>query len=311
MSEICVIGGANIDICGACYEPLKMHDSNPGEIEIRYGGVGRNIAEVCALLGANVSLVTAFSDDVFGAGLKKDCEMLGMDCSGSVICSLPSSMYLAILDEKRDMHVAMSDMRILDQLKKETADRAARKCGKDDILVLDGNLNEDLLSHLASDAACMTAADPVSMAKAGKFLPVMKHLKIFKPNRYEAEVLTGILPKDAASGLQALNRFLEMGVSEVIISLAEEGILLGTRQKKLWIRHRAVHVENATGGGDALMGAYITARSRHMTPEQAAVYGVAAAVRTIEMNMHDRRKLNDEVVRSYIADMEIEETELV
>ncbi|MBE6122813.1 MAG: kinase [Erysipelotrichaceae bacterium] len=311
MSKICVIGGANIDICGACYEPLKMHDSNPGEIEIRYGGVGRNIAEVCALLGADVSLVTAFSDDVFGAGLKRDCEMLGMDCSGSVTCSLPSSMYLAILDEKRDMHVAMSDMRILDHLKTETAEQAARKCGKDDILVLDGNLSEDMLFHLAAHAACMSAADPVSMAKARKFLPVMKHLKIFKPNRYEAEELTGILPKDAASGKKALNCFLEMGVSEVIISLAEEGVLLGTHQKKLWIRHRAVNVANATGGGDALMGAYLTARSRKMTPEQAAVYGITAAVRTIEMSPQERRKLNDEEIRSRIADMNIEETELV
>lgn len=311
MSRICVIGGANIDICGACYEPLKMYDSNPGEIEIRYGGVGRNIAEVCALLGGDVRLVTAFSRDVFGTGLKRDCEMLGMDCSDSVLCDLPSSMYLAILDEKRDMHIAMSDMRILDRLDRQTAERAVRKCGKDDILVLDGNLSPDLLKHLTACAGCLTAADPVSTAKAGKFRPLLDKIRIFKPNRYEAEMLTGILPADESSAAGVLDRFRDFGVSEVIVSLAEEGILLGTKEKKLWIRHRAVRIDNATGGGDALMGAYITARGRGEDPEQAALYAVTAAVCTIEHSIQNRRLLNNEEICRNIAYMDIKETELI
>ena len=41
--RICVIGGSNIDICGASIEPLRNFDSNPGIVTVRYGGVGRNI----------------------------------------------------------------------------------------------------------------------------------------------------------------------------------------------------------------------------------------------------------------------------
>ena len=41
MSSICVIGGANIDIVGSSIDPLQNFDSNPGEISIAYGGVGR------------------------------------------------------------------------------------------------------------------------------------------------------------------------------------------------------------------------------------------------------------------------------
>ena len=56
MSSICVIGGANIDIVGSSIDPLQNFDSNPGEISIAYGGVGRNIAQICALLGENIKL---------------------------------------------------------------------------------------------------------------------------------------------------------------------------------------------------------------------------------------------------------------
>ncbi len=45
-NTICVIGGANIDICGSSLEPLKNYDSNPGTIAVSYGGVGRNIAQI-------------------------------------------------------------------------------------------------------------------------------------------------------------------------------------------------------------------------------------------------------------------------
>ena len=70
MKEICVIGGANIDICGISDKPLVDYDSNPGIISLSFGGVGRNIAEICTLLKGNVRFVTCFADDDFGRMIK-------------------------------------------------------------------------------------------------------------------------------------------------------------------------------------------------------------------------------------------------
>ena len=42
--RITVIGGANTDIGGGPAAPLRLHDSNPGTVVLRPGGVGRNIA---------------------------------------------------------------------------------------------------------------------------------------------------------------------------------------------------------------------------------------------------------------------------
>ena len=61
--RICVIGGSNIDICGASIEPLRNFDSNPGIVTVRYGGVGRNIAQILALLETRTQLVSVFSSE--------------------------------------------------------------------------------------------------------------------------------------------------------------------------------------------------------------------------------------------------------
>ena len=59
-----VAGGVNMDIGGRSCEGLIPRDSNPGQVRMSLGGVGRNIAHNLALLGVEVRLLTAFGDDV-------------------------------------------------------------------------------------------------------------------------------------------------------------------------------------------------------------------------------------------------------
>ncbi len=63
---VVVIGGANIDIGGTPYNKLIPEDSNPGRINIAFGGVGRNIAHNLINLGVRVKLITAVGNDPFG-----------------------------------------------------------------------------------------------------------------------------------------------------------------------------------------------------------------------------------------------------
>ena len=56
--RICVIGGANVDITATSGRAFQFGDSNPGTVQVSWGGVGRNIAHNLALLGDEVELVT-------------------------------------------------------------------------------------------------------------------------------------------------------------------------------------------------------------------------------------------------------------
>ena len=311
MNRICLFGGANIDLCGASIEKLRSFDSNPGVITISYGGVGRNIAQICSLLQQKVLFVTCFADDTYGRQMKEDCEHLGMDCSYSRVYSdVPSSMYLAILDNDHDMKIAMSDMRILSRMDQIMIDEALQILDADDLVAVDANLSADIVAYILEHAPCMTAADPVSASKAFKMKPMLSHIGIFKPNQYEAAELNGIAITDEKSAAQSLDWFKEKGVKEILISMADRGVLLGFGKRRIWLHHRPISLANATGGGDAFMGAYICRRLLKDDPLSSAHYAISAAVTTIEQDAVVRRTLNDDEIRNKMKDMEIKETEI-
>lgn len=311
MSSICVIGGANIDIVGSSIDPLQNFDSNPGEISIAYGGVGRNIAQICALLGENIKFVTCFSGDSYGQSMKEDCKRLGMDVSmSSTVEDLPSSMYIALLDNNRDMKLGMSDMRILRRMDAKMLQPILETLHEDDIIIIDSNLDMESIEYIAIHAKARIAADPVSAHKATRLKSVLNHLDIFKPNQFEASELTGIWIKDEETARQNLDWFIEYGVKEVIISMADRGILLGTAEHKTWFTHRPINMENATGGGDSLLGAYVASRLAGKCPLESMRFGISAAVISIEQDAVRRRNLNTEEVNAKISDMKIEEKTL-
>lgn len=311
MKSVCVIGGANIDVCGASIEPLRNYDSNPGTIDIGFGGVGRNIAQICALLKENVSFVTCFSDDSYGQMMKQDCQSLGMDCSMSkVVHGLPSSMYVAILDQDRDMRVAMSDMRILREMDVEMLKSVVNCLDEDDMIIIDANLDMESITWILQNAPCPIAADPVSVSKCSRLKESVGHISIFKPNRFEAEAMSGITIEDESSAAECLKWFLDKGVREIMISMADQGVLLGTQQSCVWLKHRTIHMENATGGGDTLLGAYVTQRISGNNPLSSLRFAVTAAVDAIEQDSFRRRSLDPEKIREKITEMEIKEKQL-
>ncbi len=307
MNRVCVIGGANMDISARALSMITAHDSNLSHITLSCGGVGRNIARTMVRLGMKTEFVTVFSSDDFGRRLMQDCVESGIGISGSkVVDDMPASLYIAILDENGDMSVAMNDMRILECFDREMILAGLSGLEKDDILVVDGNLSEEHIRFALENAHCLKAADPVSAAKAGRLSGMLDLLDVFKPNRYEAELLSGIRIEDAQSAAKALDFFLDKGVGEILISLADEGVLLGSGEGKYWYRHRKITLANATGGGDSFLAGYLLKRSEGCTQDEAVRFAVSAAVCTIETAMDQRQALSRDAMEAQTDQMEIE-----
>ena len=79
MAKIAVIGGINIDIEGTPFKPLLKEDSNPGRIEMSFGGVGRNIVENVARAGGDTAMISVIGDDHMGESAVRHLYHLGMD----------------------------------------------------------------------------------------------------------------------------------------------------------------------------------------------------------------------------------------
>ncbi len=307
MAKICIIGGANIDICGKSNNPLRLHDSNPGKIETRFGGVGRNIAEVLCLLNQKVEFVTCFGNDEFGKALYEDCINKGMDCTKAKFSKeVKSSIYLAIMDENGELTLGMSDMRVLDEITQDDILQSIEDLSEEDILIVDSNLREELIEVALKNTKAKKVSDPVSASKCMRLKPYLKYIDIFKPNQYEAEMLSGIHIKDEESAKQCMDWFLQEGVKEILISLAEKGVLVGTKDKKVWYRHRQVNVSNVTGGGDSLLGMYLSKRLEHMDTFQAIYHAIIAAIQKIEYReIHAVENIDDLVDEMGINGVEL------
>lgn len=310
-NKIYVVGGSLIDICGYSFEPLKEKDSNPGNISLSLGGVGRNIAENASMLEDEVYLVSAFSCDSFGQLLKDACKKAHINCEYSIdVKDVQSGLYLALLDEHKDMHIAMSDVRILEELTCEHIEKVLTKVKSEDTLVIDTNLNKDLIAYLLDNKKCQIAMDPISSIKAQKLKDLnLCNIDIFKPNVYEAEMFTNIRIVDKESALANLDYFIKRGIKEVIISLGDRGVLFANKDSRLWLSHKHFEPVNASGAGDAFLAAYLVYRKR-VGCLKALHYAIGAAVLAISSVDTINHQLCDTILESKIKELNIEEINL-
>ena len=265
MNDIYIIGGANIDILGKAKSSLVLQDSNIGKISYSFGGVARNIANNLSIIGNKVKLVTVFANDVFGSLLINDCKKCGIDVSLSLISEIGSSFYLSILDDNSDLLVGVADMEILHMLSISHINNVLLEIEKSDIIVMDTNLDKTTINHVLTNASCPVFVDPISTIKADKIKDELKHIFMLKPNRLEAEKLSGIKIKDKFTAYQTLDYFLSHGINEIVITLGKDGIIASDNKEYLWAYHSYVEVVNANGAGDAFMAGYIDSYKKQLS----------------------------------------------
>ena len=259
-SYVVVIGAANIDIGGTPAKPLIPADSNPGDISINYGGVGRNIADNLCKLGVNVKLVTAIGGDVLGADMIKHCESIGMDTS--CVLKIPeetSSMYLYINNENGDMNVAIDHMTICSKITPEYIESIADVINGAAAVVMDANISEETFMSLKKVCEVPIYIDPVSTSLAARVQPGLDGVDTIKPNTLEAEYLTGMTIKTEADYRAAATAILDMGVRRVFMSMGSEGMLAAGRDNMYIVDEYPADVVCTTGAGDSATAAIVWA----------------------------------------------------
>ena len=279
-----VVGGVNMDIGGTPFGPLVGQDSNPGRVRMSLGGVGRNIAHNMALLGLDVRLVTALGDDMNAQKITTSCIELGIDLAPSLqVPGAATSTYLFLTDEKGDMELAVSDMEIYQHLTPRFLSTKEALLNNARLVVADTNIPAESLAWLAENCKAPLFVDPVSTAKAGKVQPILGRLHTLKPNRIEAELLSGISITGEESLERCAQALLDTGLHRVFISLGADGVYaadhLGGREHVPCFPARMV---NTTGCGDAFMAALAWSWLEGLGLDESARAGLAASAIAME-----------------------------
>lgn len=270
--KILVVGGMNMDILGRAEHAFLAGDSLPGTIKQRPGGVARNIAACLSLNGALVELVCPLGSDEPGKALREACAREGIGLRYAVDMEFPTSVYLAVHDQGGDMVCAINDMRTMEALTPEILRVQLGRLGLFDAAVLDANLREDSLLAAADFLKFPLIADPVSAAKARRLLPILSRLYAIKPNRLEANEMTG--ETDYRKAAEVLVR---RGVRQVFISLGNDGLFLMDKETSGHLPAIPVPPVSLTGAGDAMTAGLALGIARGMSITETARNGLLAA----------------------------------
>jgi len=297
MAEITVVGGINIDIEGSPFEKLKYQDSNPGKVHMAFGGVGRNITENIARLGGNVAMLSVIGDDQMGLAAKAELESLGVDTSCiQVLEGENTAMYLSILDDRKDMELALCDMDIIEAITPEVLKSHEEFLRSSKMVALDGNLSESLM-EFATDMLTGVPLfyDPVSAAKAVKAKRFIGRFHSIKPNIMEAEILTGMTINDEEDVRKAGQWFIDQGVKRVFITLNKDGVYYRDENGEGFIRPaEGLKVVSATGAGDSFSATIMLGFVQGRTAEETARMGMAASSIAMESAHAVNKNMNME-----------------
>ena len=277
---VSVIGGLNIDLQGSSVNPLVFNDSNPGEIVMSAGGVGRNIAENISKLNINSKILSYVGNDALGDFVVNKSRLSSVDTSFIKKHShLPTSQYLSVLDDNNDMLVSISDMRIIEEMTIQDIDKWNLTIEQSSAIVVDTNIPIPVIEYLTDKYSNIPLfLDPVSFAKTSKILKLIGRFHTVKPNRLETELISGVKITDNDSMLKAAKIIFDMGCKQIFITLGEDGVFYYDGENFGQYLHKGVNMISANGAGDAFTAGVVYGFLKLNGIKETAEFASAAAV---------------------------------
>jgi len=277
---VSVIGGLNIDLQGSSNNPILLNNSNPGEISMSAGGVGRNIAENISRISIDSKIFSYVGNDSFGRFVIKKTQEVDVDTSYiKKHKKFPTSQYLSVLDDNNDMLVSISDMRIIDAMCIEDIESWDNVLRKSSIIVIDTNIPIAVIEYITNQYKNIPLfLDPVSISKTSKIINIIGKFHTVKPNRYEAELITGINIIDKESMLKAAKIIFDKGCKQIFITLGSEGVFYYDGKEYGQYLYDGNEIKSANGAGDAFTAGVVYGFLKLNNIKETAIYASIASV---------------------------------
>ena len=281
-SIVSVIGGANVDLLATLNDAFIAADSNPGHIEVGYGGVARNIAHNLALLGARTQLLTIFGGDLFGGLLYDYCQQQDIDVHLSERQKdLRSGVYLCINNHGGEMIAAVADTEAIRAITPEWLAKRSGEINLSEYVVADTNVTEDSIRWLMENVTAPLFIDGVSSTKAHRVVNALRKCKLPYLHTLKLNLKEALAVTQAATYAEAAQTLLNLGVAHVYITLGPDGVYCRNAAEEWLYPILPGEIVNTTGAGDAFLAGVIYAHIKGIDFPQTAQYGLMAARATL------------------------------
>ena len=156
-------------------------------------------------------------------------------------------------------------------------------------------------------------ADPVSTAYARRMRPVLRGIDTLKPNRLEAEILSGRSIRCEADYFRAAEGILAQGVRRVIISAGSRGCYYADNMgQRLWSRTRPLQqVENATGAGDSFMAGLLYSAAQRYWLGDTMDFAMGAALAALQARTTINPAISPELIWQLVREQKRPRTPVI
>ena len=275
---ISVIGGANMDLSATLNGAFIAADSNPGHIEVGYGGVARNIAHNLALLGARTQLLTVFGGDLFGGLLHDYCKQQGIDVHLSERESTQrSGIYLCLHNHGGEMIAAVADTEAIRLITPEWLAKRSGEINMSEFIVADTNVTEDAIRWLMENVTAPLFVDGVSSTKAHRVVNALRKCKLPYLHTLKLNLKEALAVTETTTYAEAAQALLNLGVAHVYITLGADGVYCRNAAEEWLFPVLPGEIVNVTGAGDAFLAGVVYAHAKGIGFPQTAQYGLMAA----------------------------------
>jgi ribokinase len=269
---ISVVGSSNIDIV------LKVdHFTKPGETQkalemnIFPGGKGANQAVTVAKIGERgCYFLTCLGNDDYARILSDNFERHGI--KGCLQVNAPTGRAFIEVDRNGQNRIIIFSGANA-ELKKEMIDWKA--LSESEILLLQNEISFETTLECAKRFNGIVIFDPAPVQGISK--EIFQHVNYLTPNEEEIEALSREVFGEFLSIEKAAERFLELGVENVIVKLGSKGALVVNKHKKKHFPAFKVKAVDTTAAGDVFNGAFAVGLAEGRSLEDAVIFGMAAA----------------------------------
>ena len=270
------------------------------------GGKAVNVTKVLRQFDAHVT-ATGFIGGYTGEFIEEQLRDMGVNTSFTTIRGLTRSNMNIIGDDGYVTEILEPGPKILSFEREDFMDRFRELVKISEYVVLSGSLTEGLSEDFYAKLIkiCNESGSKAFLDASGE--PLKRGIEAvpycIKPNRRELEYAVGKKLTTEAEIIQAAYEYVKNGVSKVVVSMGDKGLLQITKTKVIKAVPPHIKKVNTVGCGDCVVAAMILGMIQGLDDEDIMKFaaGVSAAnATTLESGMIPQDKM-DQIIEDVVV----------